>query len=118
MDATGSCYIVDRLKDVIIRGGMNVYPREIEEVLHGHPAVAEAAVIGIPHPALGEEICAVVVLRPDQSTSAEALINYCAERLAAFKYPRSLEFREALPKTATGKIVKHELKMQMRMVAG
>jgi len=118
MDATGSFYIVDRLKDVIIRGGMNVYPREIEEVLQGHPTIAEAAVIGVPHPALGEEILAVVVLRRDQTVSAEALINYCAERLAAFKYPRSIEFRDILPKTVTGKILKHELQAQVRAVAG
>jgi long-chain acyl-CoA synthetase len=118
MDATGSFSIVDRLKDVIIRGGMNVYPREIEEVLQGHPAIAEAAVIGVPHPALGEEILAVVVRRRDQAVSAEALINYCAERLAAFKYPRSIEFRDALPKTLTGKLLKHDLKAQVRAVAG
>lgn len=118
MDENGYFYIVDRLKDVIIRGGTNVYPHEIEEVLYGHPAIADAAVIGVPHPALGEEILAVVVLKRNQHASAEELIDYCADRLASFKYPRSIEFRETLPRTPTGKILKHELQAQVRSVAG
>src|SRR5690606_2969049 len=96
--------------DMIIRGGFNVYPREIEEVLYGHPAIAEAAVIGVPDQALGEEIHAVVSLKPGQSATPQEIIEYCKERLAAFKYPRTVEIRDALPKTATGKILKRELR--------
>lgn len=109
-DEHGYFFIKDRVKDMIIRGGFNVYPREIEEILYGHPAIAEAAVIGIPDEALGEEIKAVVSLKPGQQVSETELTDYCKERLAAYKYPRSIEFRETLPKTATGKILKRELK--------
>jgi long-chain acyl-CoA synthetase len=109
-DEEGAFFIVDRVKDMIIRGGFNVYPREIEEVLYAHPAVAEAAVIGVPDEALGEEIKAVVALKPGQSVTPQELIDYCKERLAAYKYPRTVELRESLPKTATGKILKRELK--------
>jgi long-chain acyl-CoA synthetase len=109
-DEDGYYFIVDRLKDMILRGGFNVYPREIEEVLYAHPAVAEAAVIGVPDQALGEEIKAVVALKPGQSATEQELMEYCKERLAAYKYPRSVELRESLPKTATGKILKRELK--------
>ncbi|NTU78366.1 MAG: long-chain fatty acid--CoA ligase [Chloroflexales bacterium] len=110
VDEDGFFFIVDRVKDMILRGGFNVYPREVEEILYAHPAVAEAAVIGMPDPALGEEIKAVVSCKPGQSVSEQELIDYCKERLAAYKYPRSVEFRESLPKTATGKILKRELK--------
>jgi long-chain acyl-CoA synthetase len=109
-DEEGYFFIVDRVKDMIIRGGFNIYPREIEEVLYAHPAVAEAAVVGVPDAALGEEVKAVVALKPGQSATPEELIAYCKDRLAAFKYPRSVELRESLPKTATGKILKRELK--------
>ena len=109
-DAEGYFFIKGRVKDMIIRGGFNVYPREIEEVLYGHLAVAEAAVIGIHDPALGEEIKAVVAFKPGQSADAQEIIDYCKERLAAYKYPRSVEIRDTLPKTATGKILKRELK--------
>jgi long-chain acyl-CoA synthetase len=110
VDADGYFFIVDRVKDMIIRGGFNVYPREIEEVLYAHPAVAEAAVIGVPDVALGEEVKAVVAFKPGQSASEHDLIAYCKERLAAYKYPRMIEVRDTLPKTATGKILKRELK--------
>lgn len=110
-DADGFYFIKDRVKDMIIRGGFNIYPREIEEVLYGHPAIAEAAVIGIPDQALGEEVRAVVALKPGQTVAEAELIDYCKERLAAFKYPRSVEFRDTLPKTATGKILKRELRI-------
>lgn len=109
-DEDGYYFIKDRVKDMILRGGFNVYPREIEEVLYGHPAVAEAAVIGVPDQALGEEVKAVVALKPNQTASESEIIEYCKERLAAYKYPRSIEFRDTLPKTATGKILKRELK--------
>ena len=79
---------MDRKKDLIIRGGYNVYPREIEEVLYEHPAVAEAAVIGVPHPALGEEVGAAVALKPGASVTAEELRDYVKSQVAAYKYPR------------------------------
>jgi long-chain acyl-CoA synthetase len=95
---------------MIIRGGFNVYPREIEEILYAHPAVLEAAVIGVPHPSHGEEVKAVLALKPGQKATAEEIIAYSKEKLAAYKYPRIVEFRDALPKTATGKILKRELR--------
>lgn len=110
-DSDGYYFIVDRKKDMIIRGGFNVYPREIEEVLYAHPAVAEAAVIGIPHASHGEEVKAVIAKKPGHdAVSAEDVIAYCKERLAAYKYPRVVEFRDALPKGPTGKILKRELR--------
>ncbi|AKF05703.1 long-chain-fatty-acid--CoA ligase [Sandaracinus amylolyticus] len=110
-DADGYYFIVDRKKDMIIRGGFNVYPREIEEVLYAHPAVAEAAVIGIPHASHGEEVKAVIAKKPGhEAVGAEDIIAYCKERLAAYKYPRVVEFRDALPKGPTGKILKRELR--------
>lgn len=110
IDEEGYLFIKDRVKDLILRGGFNVYPREVEEVLYGHPAIAEAAVLGMPDQALGEEIRAVVVLKTGQTAEASEIMAYCKERLAAYKYPRSVEFRDALPKTATGKILKRELR--------
>jgi long-chain acyl-CoA synthetase len=101
--------IVDRKKDMILRGGFNVYPREIEEVLYGHEAIIEVAVIGIPDPEKGEEIKAVIALAPGVKLSAEEVTAYCKERLAAYKYPRMIEFRDSLPKGSTGKILKREL---------
>jgi long-chain acyl-CoA synthetase len=95
---------------MIIRGGFNVYPREIEEVLYAHPAVVEAAVIGVPHERHGEEIKAIVVAKPGFVIDADEMIAYCKERLAAYKYPRLVEVRESLPKTATGKILKRALR--------
>ncbi len=109
-DADGYYFIMDRIKDMILRGGFNIYPREVEEVLYAHPAVAEAAVVGVPDAALGEEVKAVVVRKPGQDVTDADLIAYCKERLAAYKYPRSVEFRETLPKTASGKILKRELR--------
>jgi long-chain acyl-CoA synthetase len=109
-DEDGYIFIVDRKKDLIIRGGYNVYPREIEEVLYAHPSVAEAAVVGVPHDLLGEDIKAFVQLKVGATASAEEIISFVKERVAAYKYPRELEFRDALPKNATGKIVKQDLK--------
>jgi long-chain acyl-CoA synthetase len=109
-DADGYLSIVDRKKDMILRGGFNVYPREIEEVLMTHPAVAMAAVIGVPDPRLGEEIKAVVVRRPGTAITDEELIAWARDQMAAFKYPRLVEFRDALPLSATGKILKRALR--------
>lgn len=105
----GSYEIVDRVKDMIIRGGFNVYPREVEEVLYGHDAIVEAAVLGVPHQRHGEEVKAVVV-STDPKLGADELIAWCKERLAAYKYPRIVEFSESLPKGPTGKILKRELR--------
>ena len=109
-DADGSYFIVDRKKDMIIRGGFNVYPREVEEVLYAHEAIVEAAVIGVPHESHGEEVKAVVALAAGAELSEAALIAWTKERLAAYKYPRIVEFRDALPRGPTGKILKRELK--------
>jgi long-chain acyl-CoA synthetase len=109
-DSGGSYWIVDRTKDMIIRGGFNVYPREIEEVLYAHPAIIEAAVIGVPDEKLGEEVKAVVALGPGQKLEADELIAYSKGQLAAYKYPRLVEFRNELPKGPTGKILKRELR--------
>ncbi|MBI3942244.1 MAG: long-chain fatty acid--CoA ligase [Chloroflexi bacterium] len=110
MDEDGYFFIVDRKKDMIIRGGFNIYPREVEDVLMGHPAVSMAAVLGVPHESLGEEVKAFIVLKAGQQASAEELIAYSKERLAAYKYPRTIEFRDQLPLNATGKILKRELR--------
>jgi len=110
MDPDGFYFIVDRAKDLVIRGGYNVYPREIEEVLYAHPDIAEAAVIGKPDERLGEEVVAVVSLRPECELSAEEVIAYCRERLAAYKYPREVRFLAELPKGPSGKILKSALR--------
>jgi len=109
-DEEGYLFIVDRKKDLVIRGGYNVYPREIEEVLYEHPAVAEAAVIGKPDDRLGEEVVAVVGLRPGAMATPEDLIGFCKERMAAYKYPREVRIVPELPKGPTGKILKKELR--------
>ena len=109
MDEDGYFFIVDRKKDMIIRGGFNVYPREIEEVLYEHPAVLEAAVIGVPDEALGEDVAAAVVLRSGHDASADDIQGFVKERLAAYKYPRHVWFTGELPKGPTGKILKREI---------
>jgi long-chain acyl-CoA synthetase len=109
VDEDGCFFIVDRKKELIIRGGYNVYPREIEELLYEHPAVAEAAVVGLPHSELGEEIGAAVALVPGAQVSERELRDYLKELVAAYKYPRHVWFVEALPKGPTGKILKREI---------
>jgi len=110
-DKDGYYFIVDRKKDMLIRGGFNVYPREIEEVLYQHPAIAEAAVIGIPDDKYGQEVKAVVALKNDGATATEDdIIAFCKSKLAAFKYPRVVEIVDALPKGPTGKILKRALR--------
>ncbi|MGW7434444.1 long-chain-fatty-acid--CoA ligase [Streptomyces sp. NPDC054849] len=109
-DCDGWFYIVDRAKDMILRGGFNVYPREIEEVLLTHPSVSMAAVIGVPHDRHGEEIKACVVLAPGATLTEEELIAWCKKEMAGYKYPRLVEFHEVLPTNATGKILKRELR--------
>lgn len=113
LDADGYLSIVDRKKDMILRGGFNVYPRELEEVLMTHPAVSLAAVIGVPDPRLGEEVKAFIVKKPGpacEAVSEDDLRAWCQEQFAAYKYPRLFEFRTELPMSATGKILKRELR--------
>ena len=109
-DEDGYLFIVDRIKDLIIRGGYNVYPREVEEAIYAHPAVAEAAVIGVPDATMGEEVHAIVAIQDGQSVTEGELIDFVKQRIAAYKYPRTVEFRDSLPKGATGKILKKELR--------
>ncbi|WP_205472011.1 long-chain fatty acid--CoA ligase [Nocardioides sp. SYSU D00038] len=108
-DEDGWYYIVDRSKDMIIRGGYNVYPREVEEVLMTHPDVSLAAVIGVPHESHGEEVKAIVILNDGATTTPEELVEWGKGQMASYKYPRLVEIAEALPMTATGKILKREL---------
>jgi long-chain acyl-CoA synthetase len=110
LDADGFLYIVERKKDLIIRGGFNIYPREVEEVLYAHPAIAEAAVIGMRDPTMGEDVLAFVVLKAGAALEAPALIGFCQERLAKYKCPKQVRFVEALPKSPIGKILKKELR--------
>ena len=110
-DEDGYIYIVDRKKELIIRGGYNVYPREIEEVLYGHPAVMECAVMGVPHPDLGEEVAAVLVRRSDVPATPEEIRDYVKARVAPYKYPRIIRFVPELPKTNTGKILKRRIQL-------
>jgi long-chain acyl-CoA synthetase len=109
VDEDGFFFIVDRKKDMIIRGGYNVYPREVEEVLYEHPAVREAAVIAVPDEEWGEEVGAAVVLKEGEHIDAEALRSYVKEQVASYKYPRRLWFVEELPKGPTGKLLKREI---------
>ena len=109
VDEDGYFFIVDRKKEMIIRGGYNVYPREIEEALHEHPAVAEVAVIGIPHDSLGEEVGAAVALKPGATATPDELKEFAKQRVAAYKYPRHVWLVDALPKGPTGKILRREV---------
>jgi long-chain acyl-CoA synthetase len=110
MDEEGWYYVVDRKKDMINAAGYKVWPREVEDVLYQHSAVREAAVIGVPDDYRGETVKAFVSLRPDEEVSEAELIAFCKERMAAYKYPRSIELVDELPKTVTGKILRRELR--------
>ena len=112
IDADGYLSIVDRKKDMILRGGFNVYPRELEEVMLTHPAVSLVAVVGVPDERLGEEVKAFVVKKAGADVTEDALSSWCKEQFAAYKYPRFIEFRTELPTSATGKILKRELRVQ------
>ena len=123
VDADGYVHLVDRKGDMIITGGMNVYPREVEEVLYQHPAVLEAAVVGVPDDKWGEAVKAVVALKAGQTAGEAELLAFAKERLAPFKAPKSLEIRAALPKTPVGKISRRDVKAaywagQERMIHG
>jgi long-chain acyl-CoA synthetase len=110
VDNDGYVYIVDRKKDIIIRGGENISSMEVEEVLHQHPAVLEASAIGAPDPVLGEKVLAVVVTKPGQDLSEEELLAFCAKHLEKFKVPAQVEFVDELPRNPGGKVLKRELK--------
>lgn len=110
MDEDGYLFIVDRKKDLIIASGYNVYPREVEEVLYGHPAIEEAVVVGVPDSYRGETVKAVVVLKEGASCKEEELIAYCRKNMAAYKIPRIIEFRDELPKTSVGKILRRKIR--------
>lgn len=112
MDEDGYVYIVDRVKEMIIRGGFNIYPRELEEVLMTHPAVSMAAVIGVPHDRHGEEVKAFIVLKKGALATPDEIVEWSKGQMAAYKYPRIVDIRETLPMTATGKILKKELKKE------
>ena len=115
VDDDGYFFIVDRKKDMIIRGGYNVYPREIEELLYEHPAVREAAVVGVPHAELGEEVGAAVALKAGADASPEELRTFVKEQLAAYKYPRLVWIVDELPKGPTGKILKREIELPVEV---
>jgi long-chain acyl-CoA synthetase len=112
MDAQGWFYLVDRQKDMINAAGYKVWPREVEDVLYGHPAVREAAVVGVPDEYRGETVKAFVTLKPGSSATPGELIAYCKDQMAAYKYPRSIDLMDELPKTTTGKILRRELREQ------
>lgn len=116
-DADGYISIVDRKKDMIIVSGFNVYPREVEEVLFRHPAIAEAAVVQYPDPYQGESVMAVVVLKPGQTATEQEIIDYCRKEIAVFKCPRKVVFRDELPKNNTGKVLRRELREQATQTA-
>ncbi|MNN37355.1 Long-chain-fatty-acid--CoA ligase [compost metagenome] len=110
MDDEGFVYIVDRIKDMIISGGENIYSAEVENAVSSHPAVAQCAAIGIPHDKWGETVHVVIVLKPDHSACESDIVKHCRERIAGYKCPRSLEFRASLPLSGVGKILKNELR--------
>ena len=114
LDADNYLYIVERKKDLIIRGGFNIYPRDVEEALYAFPGVAEAAVIGLPDPRMGEEVVAFVVLKPGQAVTADEVAGFCQTRLAKYKCPKEIRFVDALPKSPVGKILRKELRGQAR----
>jgi long-chain acyl-CoA synthetase len=114
MDEDGYVFIVDRKKDLVKTSGFQVWPREIEEVLSGHPAVLEVGVAGVPDAVKGEVAKAWVVLKPGQRAAAEELRDYCRERLAPYKVPAAVEFRDALPKTMVGKVLRRALAAEER----
>jgi acyl-CoA synthetase (AMP-forming)/AMP-acid ligase II len=114
VDADGYVYIVDRKDDLIISGGFNIYPREVEEVLYAHPAVREAVVFGVPDPEWGESVMALVALNHGQEVTADALVVHCRQHLASYKKPRLIHFLPELPKSAVGQVLRRELKTDYR----
>jgi len=113
LDEDGFLYLTDRSKDVIISGGTNIYPREVEEVLLRHPAVFEVAVVGEPEPEWGEQVVAFVVIKPGQTVGPDALEAWCRQEIASFKKPKRYIFIDELPKNSYGKVVKTELRKRL-----
>jgi long-chain acyl-CoA synthetase len=109
-DADGYLFIVDRKKEMIIRGGENIYPKELEGILFTHPKILEASVVGVPDPIYGEEVLACVVVRPGETLGEEELRDWCRENMASYKVPRYVDFRDSLPKNIIGKVLKKELR--------
>jgi fatty-acyl-CoA synthase len=118
MDADGYCTIVGRIKDMVIRGGENIYPREIEEFLYGHPKITDVQVFGVPDQKFGEEVCAWVKLRPGETMDEEELRAYCRHRIAHYKVPRYIRFVDDFPMTITGKMQKFIMRERMAMELG
>jgi fatty-acyl-CoA synthase len=118
LDAEGYCNIVGRIKDMVIRGGENIYPREIEEFLYRHPKVQDVQVIGVPDAKYGEELCAWVRLKAEQQASAEEIREFCKGQIAHYKIPRYVKFVDAFPMTVTGKIQKYLMREQMKRELG
>jgi long-chain acyl-CoA synthetase len=112
MDADGYFHIVDRKKDMIISGGYNIYPRDIEEVYFENPKVVEACAIGVPHPKRGEAVKAFLVLKEKETATEAEMMAYCDGKLAKYKWPTEIEFRDALPKTNVGKVLKKQLRAE------
>ncbi len=112
MDEEGYFYIVDRIKDMILSGGYNVYPRDIDEVLFTHPKVLEACCIGIPHKKRGEAVKAYIVLKSGETATQEEIIDFCSERVAKYKLPVEVEFRDELPKSNVGKVLRKDLRKE------
>ena len=110
MDSSGYFFIVDRKKDLVISGGYNIYPREIEEVLYEHPKVLDAAAIGVPHPRKGEAVKIFIVLKKGETLGRQEILDWCRGKLAAYKIPQEVEFRDSLPKTIVGKMLRRELR--------
>jgi long-chain acyl-CoA synthetase len=110
IDANGYLFVHDRVKDMIVSGAENVYPAEVENAIFGHPAVAEVAVIGVPSDKWGEEVKAIIVLKPGAAADAQGIIDWTRERVAGFKTPKSVDFVAVLPRNASGKILRRELR--------
>ena len=118
MDAEGYVNIVGRIKDMVIRGGENVYPREIEEFLYQHPAISDVQVIGVPDEKYGEELCACIILKPGMQPSADDIRAFCIGKIAHYKVPRHVQFVQAFPMTITGKVQKFVMREQMKKALG
>ena len=114
LNENGECNIVGRVKDMIIRGGENIYPREIEEFFYQHPKVLDVAVMGLPDPKYGEEVCAIFRLRDRENATAEDMVSFCRGKIARYKAPKHVYFTDSFPMTVTGKIQKYLLRDQMQ----
>jgi fatty-acyl-CoA synthase len=113
LDDAGYCNIVGRIKDMVIRGGENIYPREIEEFLYRHPAIQDVQVIGVPDPRFGEELCAWIIIKPGETLTADGMREFCRGQIAHYKVPRYVKFVDAFPMTVTGKVQKFAMRRMM-----